>query len=209
MMRQTRQLPGLLCASLLLGAGCIGRPNQANIALRKQIQGLESQVSDLKRENEASRAAIRALEASKGTVPTLPQDRLDNLFVSSGLELGRLTGGADLDRDKPGDEGIKVYAIPLDRSGDQIKAAGSFKIELFDLHKPDDNLVGRWTFSIEQARQSWYGSALLYEYILTCPWQERIPEHSELTLTVTFFDELTPRQFQVQRVIQVNPPRPS
>jgi hypothetical protein len=97
---------------------------------------------------------------------------------------------------------LKVYVVPTDQTGDELKAAGSFVVELFDLNKTSDNLVGRWEFNHDQARQSWLGSALLYEYVLTCPWQ-RPPEHSELTLKVTFQDELTGRQFATQKVVHV------
>jgi hypothetical protein len=137
---------------------------------------------------------------------TLPQDRLDKLFTVHGLSLGRLTGGADLDPAKPGDEGIKVYVVPTDDSGESLKAAGSFVIELFDLNKTTDNLVGHWEFSVEQARHNWYGRALLYTYVLNCPWQARPPEHPDLTLKVVFRDELTGREFSLQQAIKVKLP---
>ncbi|WP_428939227.1 hypothetical protein [Fontivita pretiosa] len=197
-----------LCSSVLLlcSSGCLAKPNQANIALRKQIQALEAQVAELQRRHEADVATIRSLEAQRGTLPTLPADRLQQLFTTSGIKLGRLTGGADLDPSSPGDEGIKVYVVPIDQTGDELKAAGAFDVQLFDLNKPHDNLVGQWHFSVEQAREHWYGSALQYGYVLPCRWQGRVPEHGELTLKVSFHDALTQRQFSIQKVITVNPP---
>jgi len=206
MLRLIRACLGL-SVILLCVPGCLARPDQANIVLRKQIQSLEAQVAELQRRHEADVATIRSLEAQRGTLPTLPADRLQQLFTASGIRLGRLTGGADLDPASPGDEGIKVYVVPIDQSGDELKAAGAFDVQLFDLSKPSENLLGQWHFSVEEAQQHWYGSALQYGYVLPCPWQGRIPEHGELTLRVSFHDALTQRQFSIQKVIRVNPPR--
>jgi hypothetical protein len=189
----------------LLLLGCNAKPNQANIELRKQVQSLETQLADLRRARETDAATITLLQQQRGTVESLPQGRLDRLFTVHGISLGRLTGGADLDPGKAGDDGVKVYVVPVDQSGDELKAAGSIVVELFDLNRSSDHEIGRWEFTAEHARESWLGYALLYEYVLTCPWQ-RTPEHSELTLRVTFRDELTGRQFTTQKVISVKLP---
>ncbi len=163
---------------------------------------MESRIAELNRIHDADAATVAALQERKGTVPTLPAGRLDKLFTAHGIMLGRLTGVADLNPATTGDEGIKVYVVPTDASGEPLKAAGSFVVEAFDLNKPSDNLVGRWSFSVDDARKSWYGRAMLYTYVLTCPWQ-RLPEHESLTLKVTFHDELTGRTFEAQKVIAV------
>jgi hypothetical protein len=189
---------------LLLLTGCIGKPNAANIELRKENQGLRDQVTALTRERDASRAESASLRERQGAVPTLPADRLAKLFTTHGLELGRLTGGADLDPDKPGDEGLKVYASPTDDAGQKFKAAGSFVVEAFDLAAPDGQRdVGRWEFKVEDAAKLWSGALLRYEYVLTCPFEKR-PAHGELTVKVTFADELTSRTFTQQKVVKVN-----
>jgi hypothetical protein len=193
-----------LCSSVVsfLFLGCTGSPNQANIALRKENQSLQSQIADLQREHTADEASIHSLQEQKGTLPTLPQSELDELFTAHGLSLGRLTDAANLDESQPGVQGIKVYAVPTDEMGQPLKAAGSFDVELFDLAKQSDNLVGRWQFSVAQARQNWYGHLMLYTYVLDCPWKNP-PAHSQLTLRVTFHDELTQREFVEQKVIYV------
>src|SRR5258706_13668578 len=98
-------LPALLL--IFLSISC-GSPNSANIILRKQNQDLQEQIATLTRAREADAATIRGLQERIGTVPTLSQERLEKLFTTHGIKLGRLTGGADLDLNKPGDEGIKV-----------------------------------------------------------------------------------------------------
>ena len=46
---------------------------------------------------------------------------------------------------------------------------------------------------------------MLYEYVLTCPF-ERAPSNANLTIKVTFTDELTRRAFDAQKQIKVTLP---
>jgi len=193
----------LLTSAAMLAAGC-GSPNSANIVVRKQNQDLQDKIDSLTRTHEADQAELKGLKDRIGTLPTLPDDRLARLFTTHGLSLGKLTGGADLDRDKPGDEGFKVYVTPTDDDGDTLKAAGSFVIEAFDLASKLPER-GKWTFDTDQTRKCWNGSFLSHQYVLTCPWQSPI-QHEELTVKVTFRDELTGREFHTQKVIKIKLP---
>jgi hypothetical protein len=199
------QISVYLCSSAVsfLILGC-GKPNQANIELRKQIQDLESQIASLRVQHEADAATIRGLEQRGGEIPTLPQDRLEQLFTVHGIRIGRLSGGVDLDPSKPGDEALKVYVAPVDQHGDPIKAAGSFVVEAFDLSLPADNRLGKWEFPLEQAEKYWVGELLMYTYVLTCPWQVA-PQTDQVTVRVTFGDALTGREFVEQKVVRVVP----
>src|SRR5437763_746647 len=143
----------ILAGIALALIGCKG-PSAANIQLRKQNQELRAKVDDLERRHAADAAQIRAMESNTSTAPALPQERLDKLFTVHGLQIGRLTGV-----DEKGV--LKVYAVPTDDAGQQLKAAGSFVVEAFDLAKKDKPLVGRWEFDLDQARQNWFGQALL------------------------------------------------
>jgi hypothetical protein len=184
----------LLATAVALVSGCKG-PSAANIKLRKDNQQLRRRVEDLDRRHAADVAHIRALESKATTVPVLPQERVEQLFTVHGIKFGRLTGVSP--------EGVlKVYVVPTDDAGQQIKAAGSFLVEAFDLAKSSEQQIGKWEFGIEQARQNWFGEALLYEYVLTCPWTTP-PQHPDITLKVTFTDALTGRQFNAQTVINV------
>ena len=185
-------------------AGC-GGPNKANIELRKQNQALRKQVKELERAREADAATIRSLQGTDRAVTTLPLERLESLYTTHGLRIGKLTGGFDTDRDKPGDELLKVYAVPLDRTGDLLKAAGSFTVELFDLSDEKEVRIGQWAFSAEQTPELWHGQVLSYGYVLPCPWQT-VPEHENLTVKVAFTDALTGRTFTEQKQIDVKPP---
>jgi hypothetical protein len=141
-------------------------------------------------------------------VPTLPQERLDQLYTAHGLWFGRATGGDDSDTSKPGDDGLKIAVTAVDEQGDVIKSAGSFKVEAFDLADPQNPLIGTWNFSAEQTRSMFYSHLTLYTFILRCPWQT-VPRHSDLTVKVTFDDLLTGREFMAQRQVTVNVPPPS
>jgi hypothetical protein len=187
----------------LLPAGC-HTPDAANIELRKQNQQLQSSVDDLTAQHNRDAAALAAAEGARPTVPTLPPDRLDRLFTTHGLEFGRLTGGDNPDTVTGPDTMLKVYVVPIDGQGTPIKAAGAFTVEAFDLGTPSHPLVGTWRFPLERTRDLFFNRFALYTYVLECPWQT-VPAHPDLTVKVTFDDELTGRRFTDQTQVKVHP----
>ncbi len=176
-----------------------------NIELRKKNQQLSATINDLQLRHNADVATIRGLQSHATTVPILPQDELDQLFTTTGLQFGRLTGGYHPDPNQPGDTMLKVYVVPIDGQGDEIKAAGSFEVELFDPALGATNRIGKWDFDLQTAKANWNGHALLYTYVLSCPWQTA-PVHEKLQARVTFTDALTHAVFTVDREVQVEPP---
>lgn len=186
-----------------LGVGC-SVPNAANIELRKQNQNLASQIQKLNQQHDGDVRVISGLRERQGSVPTLPTTRLDELFTTHSIVFGRLTGGADTDPAKPGDEGLAVYAVPFDQYGQMLKAAGSFEVEAFDLAEtePAKQQIGKWHFTLQQSKDAWNGWALAYAYGLICPWQT-VPRHADITVRMTFFDQLTQTQFTAQRIVHV------
>ncbi len=189
------------CAAMVAVVGCGAKPSAVNIELRKKNEALASEIANLKTDLAARDSKIQSFEASIPTVPTLPSERLNELYTAHGLVLGRLTGGADLDPEKPGVDALKIYVVPIDASGDELKAAGTFKVEAFDLAAADPR-VGMWEFSVEESKAHWNGSGLLYEYVLPCPF-ETLPAHNEITVKVTFTDALTQRQIVEQKIVKL------
>lgn len=189
-----RELLCALCVSVALSflTGC-GKPNAANIVVRKENQQLQSKIDDLNRQHEADAAKIKSFEESKGTLPTLPNDRLSQLFTTHGLQFGKLTG---VEGNK-----LRVFVVPTDDHGDPIKSAGTFTVELFDLAQTDNNLVGKWTFDNDQTKKAWQGTWPLYTYDLEAPLDKQ-PAHDDLTVRVTFTDLLTQRTFTAQKQIK-------
>ncbi len=191
-----------LCLVAGLMGGIVGcGPNQANVQLRRQNQQLSQKVDDLERRNSALAAQLTAEESHGGsTTQQLSEARLASLYTVSGIGFGKSTGGFAPDINGP-DQLLKVAICPTDQDGEALKAAGSFKIELFDLAEPDTR-IGTWNFTAEEAKTHWYGRFMLYTYLFDLPWQT-VPKHSKLVVQATFTDELTGRQFQAKRDIEV------
>ncbi len=200
-------LAAILCGNFLLAAGC-GGPSKVNIELRKQNQKLSGTIDDLQLRHNADQATIRGLQAHATTVPILPEDQINELFTTAGLSFGRLTGGYHPDPNVPSDTMLKIYVVPIDGQGDEIKAAGSFHVELFDPALGATNRIGTWDFDLQATRGDWYGHALLYTYVLSCPWQT-VPTHEKLQARVTFTDQLTHRVFTADREVMVEVPGPA
>ena len=194
-MRACGAMLAVLAAGLVL-CGCSG-PNKVNIELRKKNAKLQADVESLKRQHDVDVASIHALEQHATTVPVLAHAQISELFTVHGIEFGRLTGA---DPDRPG-AGLKVYIVPIDKSGEPIKAAGSFVVEAFDLAAGENNRVGHWQFALDQAQKNWFGNAMLYTYVLDCPLAEPV-KHAEITLKISFTDALTQRTFAAQKVIK-------
>lgn len=180
-------------------SGC-GSPSRANIVLRKENQTLREENDKLTKQHQADADRIAAMERRNGSTPILSQATVDEVFTTHKVELGRLTGAADFDVNHPGEDGIKVYLMPEDETGEVIKSTGQVVIELFDLGEAGGKLLGHWTFSAEQAKPLWRSLGPLKAFVFECPWEKR-PEHNRLTLHVNFQDALTGRTFTLSHDI--------
>jgi hypothetical protein len=196
---------GFLIAALpVFFAACSG-PSAANTELRKQNQTLQEKVDQLTTVHKSDQDALAACQRSHPTTASLGPDQLAQLVTTHSLKIGSLTGGDNPESTASSDSMLKVYAVPLDEDGVPIRAAGSFKIEAFDLQDPAKPTIGTWTFDQAQTQKSFYSTLMLYTYVLPCPWQIN-PAHSGLTLRVTFDDALTGREFVQQVETKVRPP---
>jgi len=198
----------VIAAMALFVAGCY-HPSEANIQLRKDKQQLETQLSEVQQKLSAAQARINGLEQEKGTLPTLPQDRLDKLITVQGIKLGRLTGGEPGESADAPDKGLKIYLTPVDETGEALKTTGTVEIDAFDLDLTGDNRIGHWTFDPVSLKPRWRSLGMLRAFVLECPWQKP-PQHSKLAAKVTFRDELTGRIYdQIQEVhIKIPTTRP-
>jgi len=186
----------ILISGAILVSGC-AKPSAANIALRKQNAQLQEKVDQLETLRVGDAASMKSYESSSvSTAAVLPNDALQSLFTTHSLKLGRLTG-ADANA-------LKVYVVPVDQAGDQLKASGSFVVDAFDLSQTDSPHVGHWEFPAADASKNWYGAGLLYTYVLNCPF-EHPPTQRELTIKISFTDALTRRTFETQQVVKPSP----
>jgi hypothetical protein len=194
----------VLGASAIAVCGC-GSPSAANIELRKKNQDLESRVASLEARHARDTQTIAAAESSRPTVPTLPPDRLANLFTTHGLQFTDATAGDNPDPTSATDSELKLVLETVDQDGTPIKPAGSFSVEAFDLDDPAHPSIGRWNFSADQSRKLFFSRFGLYGYVLTCPWQT-VPAHPNLTVKVSFTDTLTGMTFVAQQQVKIRPP---
>jgi outer membrane murein-binding lipoprotein Lpp len=197
-----RLVPAAVLLAAMLLAGC-ANPSEANIELRKENQQLRDQVGQLEKQHAADQASLAA--AARPGVQMLAPDRLDALVTAAMLKINDATGG---DRSVAGmgyDDRLKIYVVPTDKYGDAIKAAGSFRVQAFDLAEKDDQSIGDWNFPALDYEKNFYGKYMSYTYVLDCPWQKP-PGHGELTVKITFVDALTQRELVVQTVVHVTPP---
>jgi len=128
---------------------------------------------------------------------------MDKLFTVERIELGRYTAGVDLDK-KPGDDGVRVYLQPIDRGGDLVKAAGSISVQLFDLSRPEKNLIGRCDVPADAAGKLWFGGLGRSHYRFDVRWTTP-PAAPEVTVRASFTDLLTGKTFTAQKTCKVTP----
>ncbi len=200
-MPSARAMVAILLLAVSTGGGC--GPNRVNVQLRKDKQQLEERLAHLQTRADADRLRIQSLQDRVGTVPTLPQAKLDAMFTTHGIELNRFSGAVDLDPTKPGDEGIKVYVSPLDEEGDPIKATGHLTIEAFDLTGDPPRRLARKTIDPAELKQLRRDFGLLHAFVVTLPWQVQ-PRHQQVLIQASFVDVLTGRKYAAEHRVDVN-----
>ncbi len=203
-MRVNITASALLAVSVFFSAGCTVTQQQYD-ELRSKLDDLEKRNKELVEENQRREAEIADQRRQIETLEKLGDDRLDKIFHVRRIELGRYTGGVDLDS-KPGHEGIKVYLKPIDQDGSVIKAAGKVSIRLFDLAaEAEENMIGKYQWSVEEVGRQWSSGFATYHFSFVCPWK-KVPAHDEITVRVEFMDYLTGRSFTAQKVCEVKLP---
>ena len=173
----------------LLLSGC-GKPNAANISLRKENQSLKDEVARLQLQNRADQASLAVASGSTGTTrPAVDPSRLPELFTVVDLQMGRLTA---MDRDSSGNPILKVQVAPRDDTGDKLKAAGTFVVEATDPSQSPEPLLQRWEFAPKDLKTLWYSTTFVYSYVLPCKW-ESVPKAERVRVKVSYTDLLTGR----------------
>jgi hypothetical protein len=178
----------LLTMGLLVAVGCSPDPltlDQRVEMMVYQSEKLQNEIYELNR-----RIAELSPEGSGTAVPQHSPTRLaaesDDPFRATSIGLHRATGGTDSDG-KVGDEGLRVVVQPKDASGDVVKRAGAFEIELFDLAiDKGDRRLGKWQYTVDQAAKEWVSGIFgVSGYSFQIPWPEgRVPQHDHLTVAV-------------------------
>jgi len=136
---------------------------------------------------------------------------LDDLIHVEKIEIDRLSGGYDDDKDGHPD-GIRIYLRPYDQFGGYLRAAGRIHVRLVDLSAPPEKqLVGEAIWENDDLKDLWYGALMSSShYTLSVPWKtpQTPPIGRTITAIATFTDMLSNRAFDTQRAIDVTPMTP-
>jgi len=193
-------LAGLCLAAAAMAGGC-NPPPPGDVY--KKLLDAESKAAALTAENNDLRRTIAAQQEHIDRLLALGDKRLGMIFHVERIDLGRYTGGVDLDNDGV-DDGVRVFLEPIDQYGTTLKAAGEIAVELYDLAAPPpDNQVCKCRWSVQQAAKEWASGLFGDHYSLTCPWTDSQPRHDEITVRVTFVDYLTGRSFSTQKACKI------
>ncbi|MCD4823112.1 MAG: hypothetical protein K8S55_00760 [Phycisphaerae bacterium] len=201
--------------ALLFCVGCEELSNERELELEKQRDVARKQVKELTGEVENLSARLATQDEHVKTLQALGgEKRMATLFTVDKIELGRYTGGIDTDK-KPGDDAIKIFLLPEDADGSTLKAAGSVKIQLFDLAQPEgkgkgkgegkNKLFAEYTYPVKDIAKHWHGGMLTYHYSFLCGW-EKPPAHADITVRVEFTDYLTGKTFTAQKLCKIKLP---
>jgi len=161
-----------------------------------------TEVETLRTRNARLREQLSRKDRQILTLQGLGEKRLGQLYTVRRIRLGASTGGADTDGE-PGDDAVKVVIEPIDQHGSVIKAAGSVKVQVFDLAAPEaKNLLAESRDDPNTVTDHWVGGFMGGYFTFTCPLPAT-PDHSELTVRVEFVEYLTGKTFTAQKVVKI------
>ena len=195
----------MLAATAL--AGCENPQRQRELELERQRDAAQDQTRTLTKQVEKLSAELETQRKQIETLQKLGDKRMENLFVVESIEIGRHSGGVDLDK-QPGHDAIQLYLRPKDKDGHLLKAAGDVKIQLYDLAQPEEkNLYAEYTFPVKDIGKYWAGGLLSNQYSFECPFpKDAPPAHPNINIRVEFTDYLTGNTFSEQKLVKVNLP---
>ena len=165
--------------------------------LGQEKTGLKLQVEQLENENKDLRRQVTTLTALDSDA------RLESLPQIKKIEIGRRSGFYDKDADGR-KELFVVYVRPYDMQLDTVKAAGSVRIQLWDLGlDPAEALLVQWQVGPDELKEMWSATMMTNYYRLTYD-VGAMPglEEKELTVKVSFTDYITGKEFRAQHVIE-------
>ncbi len=190
--------PALLLLALLVGCG----PSQELLDARADLRDAADRIETLRQENVELQNQIFDLQQLVQRLRGLEDKRMEYLFLTERISLGRFTGGVDTD-DTPGDDVIRALLQPIDQHGSPLKAAGEITVEVYDLDRePPDHRICRRTIPPAEASTYWSGGFLTSHYAIDCPLppDQRNPQ---LTVRAVFVEYLTGNRFTDQRTVDI------
>ncbi|MBE3096774.1 MAG: hypothetical protein IMZ44_06535 [Planctomycetes bacterium] len=202
---------GVLLAGVglgLAGAGCA----TTSLSHDEQVQMLMARDRRGQEELLAAQQRIAQLTAS-GAQPRAAPAPVEDPFRPAAVRFGKYSGV--LDENRPAtQQRLRVVIELLDATGDVVKRAGSLNLEALTPPAGSEKVSGtlrlkvpdtfsdhpgaappaqagqpfhRWTFSVDELRQTWLSGLGTYGYILKLPWPAgRAPAGDRLVLRAKF-----------------------
>jgi hypothetical protein len=199
-----RWASGLLFAALAAGGGCNGAAQVGDVSV--ELRQARADLAACRERQAELSAALAEQKEVVSRLRGLGEKRLETLYHVARIELGRYTGGVDMDG-RFGDDAVKVYLHPVDRDGSTLKAAGEATVQLYDLGAPaGEQLLGEYKWPVDKLSRQWSSGLFTYHYSFMCPWRSGPPQHADVTVRVAFVDYLTGKEFTAQKLVKVKLP---
>ena len=159
--------------------------------------GCADQLQKLREENDGLRRQVETLSTLSPEIRLEAISRLEKIKIKSRSRF--------YDKDRDGKkELLKVYVQPIDSAGDKIKAAGSVRVQLWELNAASDGaLLKEWQVEPEELKQMWVGTFFTHYYRLSFDVGD-IPggRDSELKLNISFTDYVTGKVFEGHKILK-------
>ncbi len=167
------------------------------VETRDQLVKSQAQTQQLQKENQQLAEQVQTLQGLGAG------KRLDELFLVKKVQVGEYSTGVNAAGKGP-DNAVKVYVTTIDQFNSAIKAAGTLKVQLYDLAAPaGGNLLGEMTLGPKELGNRWINGFMSEQYIIECPFKAP-PQHDQITVRAVFTDYLTGLSFTDQRVVKVD-----
>lgn len=179
------------CSMAPLVGGCAGRGELESVEseLRQRedmITELETRLAEMRTEEKVSKGEIQALRnqlSSRGSATLVAEQAAVLQKVEKVAFHSLLTSGKNTDDVRETDEVLCVLLMPLDGDGDLVKLPGGVELELLDLALPQDQQrIGRWTFTMEEARSHWHRGLTAAGYLFDDLKWDRAPVSRDVTI---------------------------
>lgn len=185
------------CAAL---AACGPDYNAIANRLRQENMDQRSALGDLQDQIKNRDATIRDLQArlrgNQPPLPTLPPDRLAQVFTAVRMELARQTDAEDLGG---GVKGFRIFIRTLSDDAQTIPATGTLTVEAYELPAApaEPRRIGVWKFTPAEMKKNWYSGLGAYHFAFSCPFQT-VPTITDITFKARLQDALTGQTLEAQ-----------
>lgn len=208
-MSRGRMLPAVLVIALAGACGCMQQPTSRGPSRAEELEKTLKQERDLRSQSEKQVQALRSERAELMTKLEEAQNTIKGAiggepgafrFVVTRVSLGWLTSSVNWDN-VGGDDGIQAFMEIEDQTGDTIKRAGAFQLELYDLGHEKGEPIETWTFTPEAAAKYW--STIPSGYLFKLPYSNGTPKGGQVVLVANV--KLTEGgEFQAMKTLRVH-----